>query len=264
MMRPRVRGDMRTWMVFVAVLIAGAWGSMAAQPQSLRIFIRSGPKTHGPGQHDYPRFLTDWTKLLTDRGAKVNGAPRFPTADELADTDVMIIYKGDAGMVAPDERALLATYLKRGGGLVTLHDGMCSDDPDWFATIVGGAKKHGETNYSAGKVRFHFVDRSHPITAGLPDFEIDDEAFFMLRTAPGLHVLATAPLPSTHAGEIVPQIWTYENTLPGGQPYRSFVLMEGHHYANFSVPEFQTLILRAVAWAGKRPADVLSTSIDRR
>src|SRR5206468_4515210 len=169
-----VRGVMKTWIVFVIALIAGVWDSMPAQPQSLRIFIRSGPKTHGPGQHDYPRFLTDWTKLLTDRGAKVNGAPRFPTAAELADTDVMIIYKGDAGMVAPEERAILAAYLKRGGGLVTLHDGMCSDDPDWFATIVGGAKKHGETNFSAGKVRFHFVDASHPITKGVPDFEIDD------------------------------------------------------------------------------------------
>src|SRR5437899_11798920 len=107
MMTLRVGVDMKTWLVFVTVLIAGAWGSMPAQPQSLSIFIRSGPKTHGPGQHDYPRFLTDWTKLLTDRGAKVSGAPRFPTADELADTDVMIIYKGDAGMVAPEERVIL-------------------------------------------------------------------------------------------------------------------------------------------------------------
>src|SRR5438132_11095604 len=114
MMSPSIRGDMKTWMVCVTALIAGVWGSMAAPPRALRIFIRSGPKTHGPGQHDYPRFLTDWTKLLTDRGAKVNGAARFPTADELADTDVMIIYKGDAGMVAPEERAVLAAYLKRG------------------------------------------------------------------------------------------------------------------------------------------------------
>src|SRR5438067_13908288 len=115
---------MKSWLVVVTALLAWVWG--AAQPQRLRLFIRSGPKTHGPGQHDYPRFLVDWTKLLTDRGASVAGAPRFPTAAELADTDVMIIYKGDAGVVTPEERAILAAYLKRGGGLVTLHDGMCS------------------------------------------------------------------------------------------------------------------------------------------
>jgi type 1 glutamine amidotransferase len=252
------RRHLRIRVLLSAVVAAGVCASIAAQQQPLRIFIRSGPKTHRPGQHDYPQFLTDWTTLLADRGARVNGAPRFPTADELANTDVMIIFKGDAGMVSPEERAILEPYLKRGGGLVTLHDGMCSDDPDWFATIVGGAKKHGETNYSPGTVKFHFVDRAHPITKGLADFEIDDEAFFLLRTAPGMHVLATAPLPSTHAGEITPQIWTYEKTLPGGQPYRSFVLMEGHNYASFAVPEFRTLVLRGIAWAGKRPVDSLS------
>jgi hypothetical protein len=31
----------------------------AAQP--LRVFIRGGVKTHGPGQHDHPRFLGEWT-----------------------------------------------------------------------------------------------------------------------------------------------------------------------------------------------------------
>src|SRR3989442_16027822 len=114
---------MKTWMLLGTVFAAGVWGAIAAQPQPLRIFIRSGPKTHGPGQHDYPRFLADWTRLLADRAAKGNGALRFPTADDLAATDVMIIYKGDAGMVAPEERAILAAYLKRGGGLVTLPDG---------------------------------------------------------------------------------------------------------------------------------------------
>jgi type 1 glutamine amidotransferase len=223
----------------------------------LRIFIRSGPKTHGPGEHDYPRFLAEWTTLLTERGARVDGAARFPAASELANTDVLIIFAGDGGVVSAEERAVLEPYLRRGGGLVTLHDGMCSDDPDWFATIVGGAKQHGERNYSPGRVRLRFVDRTHPITKGLADFAIEDEAFFLLRTAPGIHVLATAALPSTQAGDIVPQMWTYERTLPEGQPYRSFVLLEGHHYASFSVPEFRTLILRGVAWTGKRPADAL-------
>ena len=32
----------------------------AAEP--LRVFIRAGIKTHGPGQHDHPRFLGEWTK----------------------------------------------------------------------------------------------------------------------------------------------------------------------------------------------------------
>ena len=40
----------------------------AAEP--LRVFIRAGVKTHGPGQHDHPQFLKDWVPLLTQRGLK--------------------------------------------------------------------------------------------------------------------------------------------------------------------------------------------------
>ena len=62
---------------------------------------------------------------------------------------------------------------------------------------------------------------------GMSDFKIQDEAFFML-TKPtlspqGLRVLATAPMPKSnsageHAGEVVPQIWTYERPFGLGRP----------------------------------------------
>ena len=56
-----------------------------------------GEKTHGPGQHDHPRFLKEWTALLNERGAKADGSMTFPTAEQLADTDVLVMYAADAG-----------------------------------------------------------------------------------------------------------------------------------------------------------------------
>jgi type 1 glutamine amidotransferase len=224
----------------------------------LRVFIRAGLKTHNPvgnGVHDYPAFLADWSKILLERGAEVDGALHFPTADELARTDVLIIYKGDGGNCSPAERAALDPYLARGGGLVVLHDGMCSDDPNWFAQVAGAAKQHGEMNYSPGPLKVHVVDRDHPITHGLADFEMDDEAFFRLRKAPGMHVLMEAPLPSDAA--VNPQAWSYERTLAGGQPYRSFVWMQGHHTANLLKEGPRDTILRGIAWAGQRPVESL-------
>jgi type 1 glutamine amidotransferase len=231
------------------------------QAQPLRIFIRAGEKTHGAGGnglHDYPAFLGSWSTILKDRGAVVNGALHFPTADELAATDVLINFKGDGGTCSIPERNLLEGYLKRGGGLVTMHDGMCSDDAKWFATIAGGAKQHGERNSSAGAIKLSFVDKAHDITKGLPDFELDDEAFFLLTKDPSMHVLATAPIPSS--GEVVPQIWTAEKALTGGKPYRSFVYMLGHRYENWANPNVQTMMLRAIAWAGRRPADLFTNA----
>lgn len=224
----------------------------------LRVYIRAGLKSHAPGQHDYPQFLADWSKVLTERGARVDGSLHAPLAQELATTDVMVMYKGDAGEMTADERATLEAFVKRGGGLVTFHDTLCGPDPAWFSTILGAAKKHGEVNYSAGMIEYTVTDAAHPIMQGVGAFQIDDEAFFKLTTAPGLHALATAPMPANKS-EIVPQIWTYERTVPGGQPYRVFTWMQGHNYANFAHPTVQPMLLRAIAWAAKRPIDSLAT-----
>jgi type 1 glutamine amidotransferase len=238
---------------------------LTAQRDTLRVFIRAGEKTHGPagnGEHDYPTFLSDWRKLLSERGASVDGAQRFPTAEELARTDVMIIHKGDGGTCSPTERALLDTFTKRGGGLVILHDGMCSDDAVWFSTVAGAAKQHGEPNWSRGLLKMHVVDNSHAVTRGLPDFEFNDEAFFMLRTTPEMKPLVTTSVPQKN--EVVPQAWVYEHTQAGGKPYRAFVSMQAHYYRNFSQPTYQELLLRGIAWAGKRDAALLTSRSSSR
>jgi type 1 glutamine amidotransferase len=249
--------------------------AQAPQTPPLRVFIYAGLKTHAEGQHDYPQFLADWSKLLTNRGALVDGGLHFPSARELAGTDVMVIYKGDAGYLSIEDRATLDNFLRRGGGLVSLHDALCGPNPEEFASFVGGAKKHGEVNYTLeADVPYTVVDKAHPIMQGVTDFTIKDEAFFNMTWSktPEIHVLATAvmaktPSAGTHAGEVVPQIWTYEKSLtvgPGAQPFRAFVWMQGHNYVNFSEPQVQPMLLRGIAWAGKRSADALATERPQR
>ena len=247
--------------------------SASAQPPQgprLRVYIHAGLKTHAEGQHDYPQFLADWSKLLTNRGAIVDGGLHLPSARELAEVDVMVIYKGDAGYLSMEDRATLDNYLRRGGGVVSFHDALCGPDPEHFASVVGGGKKHGEVNYTLeADVPYTIVDKTHPITQGMSDFVIKDEAFFNMTWAksPEIHVLATATMAATpsakgHHGEVVPQIWTYEKNLvpgPGSQPFRAFVWMQGHNYANFQNPQVQAMLLRGIAWAGKHPAEALAT-----
>src|SRR5262245_17547667 len=69
----------------------------AGDTRPMHIYIRAGLKSHGEGLHDYPQFIADWSKLLTDKGALVDGSLHFPSAEELANVDVMVMYKGDAG-----------------------------------------------------------------------------------------------------------------------------------------------------------------------
>ena len=248
-----------------------AWAQPPApRPQGqnaagMRIYIWAGLKSHSAGQHDYPQFLADWSKVLTEHGAVVNGALHPPSSADLDNTDVVVIYKGDAGYMSGLDKSVMDAYIKRGGGLVSLHDSLCGPNPTYFASLVGGAKKHGEVNYTLdAPIHYTVDDKTNPIVQDLTDLTIFDEAFYGLTWAkdPGIHVLASAAMPPTrsageHKGEVVPQIWTYEHTIPGGQPARAFVWMQGHTYANFANYQIQRTLLRGIAWAGKRPVEEL-------
>ena len=249
---------------------ATASGVQAPRPwdqnaNGMHIYIWAGLKSHYAGQHDYPQFLADWSKILTEHGAVVDGALHAPHAADLEHTDVVIIYKGDAGYLSDQEKSALEAFVRRGGGLVSLHDSLCGPDPAYLSTLLGGAKKHGEVNYTLGApIPYTVADTADPIMKGMSNFTIYDEAFYNLTWArdPGIHVLATAVIPGTpsagaHKGEVVPQIWTYEHTLPGGEPARAFVWMQGHEYANFNNYQIQQMLLRGIAWAGKKPVDSL-------
>ena len=145
----------------------------AGHPAAFTSTSASGLKSHGEGAHDYPQFSADWSKLLTDHGALVDGSLHFPSAQELAndrrDGDV----QGRRRLHDGHGTAVLEDYLKRGGGLVSFHDTLCGDDPQWYSTIVGGAKKHGEQNFSSGAIKYTIVDKASPIMKGMSDFEID-------------------------------------------------------------------------------------------
>lgn len=233
----------------------------------MRIFLWTGLKTHGPGQHDYPQFLADWSKLLTERGAVVDGALHPPTKEDLAKADVLVIYRGDVGYLTPGDKAALEAYVERGGGLVSLHDALCGPDPASFSKLLGGAKKHGEINFTLdAPVRYTVTDKAHPIMKDMTDLILYDESFFNMTWAadPGIHVLATAEIAPTrsagsHKGEKVPQMWIYEHPVTGGASRiaRAFVWMQGHTYANFSNYQIQRTLLRGIAWAAQKPVDEL-------
>jgi putative membrane-bound dehydrogenase-like protein len=233
---------MKKLLLYCTVAFLAGASLVSAEP--LRVFIRAGAKTHGPGKHDWPQFLKDWTQLLSDRGAKATGKQAFPTGEELDNTDVLIIATAEGGTIAPEDRKNLDKFLKRGGGIVTLHDGVCGTDPQWFKTIIGGAWEHGHSKWYEGMVGEYFVDTEHPITRGASNFDFDDEIYYDLHMMPEAHVLAT----SFHTVFVIgPQMWTYEK-----DKYRAFTWLAGHTYESFNLPQVRALLLRGISWAGKR------------
>jgi putative membrane-bound dehydrogenase-like protein len=259
--------------------------SCAAEP--LRVFIRAGKKSHGPGAHDFPQFLKDWVPMLNERGAKADGSLEFPTKEQLDKTDVLILHAQEAGNIQiGEERKNLLEFIARGGGIVTIHAGAVSRDPAWFKSIVGGSWNHERpTKWLEGPMHLYFTDRENPITKDMSNFAMDDEIYYDMDLLPECQILAGAYTPKpqgtrnekankraeeiTQGGKVVsiydiqPQVWTYERNgaIPspseGGKnapntTYRAFTCIPGHYHKNFSHPTLRALLLRGIAWAGKR------------
>src|SRR6516165_2811037 len=158
---------------------AGAPLPQGQNPNGMHVYIWAGLKSHGEGLHDYPQFLADWSKVLTQHGAVVDGALHAPRSADLERADVVVIYKGDAGYLTDNDKAALEAYVARGGGLVGFHDSLCGPDPAYFATLVGAAKKHGEVNFTLeAPIHYTIADKTNPIMKDMPELTINDEAFY--------------------------------------------------------------------------------------
>ncbi len=254
---------MRSKIFAVAVWLTCA--SLFAADAPLRVFLRVGKKTHGPagnGQHDGPTFLKDWTKLLTERGAVVNGRVGFPTGEEFEKTDVLVLYTEEGGKIAPADRENLDKFLKRGGGIVAIHDSVCGDDAQWWKTIIGGAWEHGYSKWLEADVPIYYVDNDHPITKDASNFDFNDEIYYDLHMMPEVKILAgswtpdprnsKSGRPGQHIYDVSPQMWTYEK-----DGHRAFVCVPGHHLRSFAMDHFRAVILRGIAWSAKRDVDLL-------
>lgn len=241
---------------FALLLLALAVSAQAADP--LRIFIRAGAKTHGPGQHDHPRFLEEWTKLLTGRGAQVEGALTWPSAEQFAKTDVVIVFAPDPWDCGSEDRREIEKFAARGGGFVVLHDAVCSrKDPDWVRSLLGGAWRYGKAKWFEGDISFYYVDNTDPLTAGASNFDVHDEMYYQLDMDPKAKVLAATWTPDARANkngrafphiyDVAPMIWTFEN-----KKSRAYTNLLGHEYATFGLPHVRAALLRGIAWAGRR------------
>lgn len=242
----------------LALALACLASGVADAAEPLRVFIRGGVKTHGPDQHDHPRFLAEWTKLLNERGAKAQGALTFPTAEQYAATDVLVIYAPDPWDMGSEDRNNLQAFVKRGGGIVVLHDGICGRrDPDWVKSVVGGAWRYGTAKWFEGDVSLYYVNKDHPISAGAANFDVNDELYYDLDMDPAANVIASTWTPDQraqkngrafpHIYDTAPQMWTFEK-----ENYRAFVSLPGHEWKTFELPNYRAILLRGIAWAGKR------------
>ncbi|MEM7383562.1 MAG: ThuA domain-containing protein [Verrucomicrobiota bacterium] len=230
--------------------------------RDLKVVLVAGPKDHGHGEHDYPRWQHVWSHLLA-MGAKtrVETAWEWPSPVQWVEADVLVFFK--KGQWTPNHREKLETFLGRGGGTVLIHwaceAGRHAAD---LASVTGLASDAGQTRYRHGLIDLDFGQgKSHPITRGFAKTRFHDESYWNLVGDPeALRVLATCE----EEGGTHPLFWVGEKKKPGyvGRPGRIFVSIPGHYSWTFDDPLFRTLLLRGIAWSGGEPVDRFNNLIE--
>jgi uncharacterized protein len=147
---------------------------------------------------------------------------------------------------AEQEKGLLAA-VSRGVGIAGWHGGMadsfraCTE----YQYMVGGqwvAHPGGITRYGV-----HITNHTDRITAGLSDFEMDSEQYYM-HVDPHNDVLATTTFSGAAnpwiEGTVMPVAW--KRHYGKGRVFYSSL---GHVAKDFEVPQARTIVQRGMLWA---------------
>jgi putative heme-binding domain-containing protein len=219
-----------------------------ASPRSLKVVLSAGPKDHGPGEHDYPLWQRRWATLLAmAEGVSISNVQGWPTADQFATADVIVMNSNNPGWVA-SRGAELDRYLARGGGLVLIHyavDG--HNDSNAFAQRIGLAWIGGKSRFRHRPLEVDFTGSRHPIARGFGKLRLTDESYWDLTgDLAGIEILGAG----VEDGKARPLFWTRQQGKG-----RVFVSIPGHYTWTLDDPLYRILLLRATAWAAGEPVD---------
>jgi hypothetical protein len=91
----------------------------------LRLTLVASKQDHGPGEHDYPAWQTNWAKLLGKApGVAVTSAWKWP--ETFTNIDVVVFYFWNHDWSA-ERYKQLDEFLANGGGVVVLHSATIAD-----------------------------------------------------------------------------------------------------------------------------------------
>jgi len=154
------------------------------------------------------------------------------------------MYNARTPTISDQAKANLLSYVQGGKGFVVTHLASASFR-EWpeFRRLCGrvwvmGTSGHGPRSQFRAKI----VDREHPISQGLEDFEADDELYAKLQGDAPIHVLLEADSDWSKRTEPLAFTLTY------GQG-RVFHETFGHDARALDNPSVQRVIQRGVEWA---------------
>lgn len=178
----------------------------------------------------------------------------FRDADRLKGLD-LIVPVWTMGKILPEQLKPVLAAVESGVGIAGCHGGMCDsfrEATEWQFMTGGQWVAHPGNDGVAYRVNIR--PGNNPITAGIEDFEVKSEQYYM-HVDPAVAVLATTRFPTADGPHVgngaveMPVVWT--KTYGKG---RVFYNSLGHQANIVSMPAVKELMRRGFLWAadGKR------------
>jgi type 1 glutamine amidotransferase len=199
-----------------------------------------------------PKLCADlFAGVLRDEGYNVevtNDMDVYTDTAKLAALDLIVPVVTMSTITQEQEKGLLEA-VKNGVGLGGWHGGMADSfrNNTEYQFMVGGqwvAHPGNVIDY-----RVNIINHDDPITAGLQDFDMHSEQYYM-HVDPSNEVLATTTFSGQYApwieGTVMPVVW--KKKWGAG---RVFYCSLGHQAVDFDVPEAKEIVRRGLLWASK-------------
>jgi type 1 glutamine amidotransferase len=155
-----------------------------------------------------------------------------------------LIYSAKMPELPAQAQENLLNFVKGGKGFFVQHLASASF-PKWeeFGKLCGRKWVMGTSGHGPRAVfKANIADKQHPITAGLSDFDVDDELYAKLQGNEKIQVLITADSDWSKATEPLVFIQNYGQ---GRVVHNAF----GHDRKALMTPNVQKIIARGTEWA---------------
>lgn len=175
------------------------------------------------------------------------------SSEEITDYHAIVFYD-TYQPISEDEKISFLSLFEKGIGVVFLHHTIVShQDWDEYEKIVGGryhhtpytddGKKYGPSTYKHDQeFLIKIIDKEHPVTKGLNDFPITDEAYLNYK----IYDYVTPLLASDNCenGKYLGWTNTYHNS-------KVVYLQLGHDHKAYENSYFRLLIKNSIEWVRK-------------
>lgn len=231
----------------VVTLLCAAHAADAQDGPTRALFVYGGWPGHAPER--YRDLIVPW---LESEGFEVTVSDTLePYADAKLMSEVdLIVQIWTMGTITNAQLQGLLTAVEGGVGLAGWHGGLGDSfrDRTRYEYMVGGSWAEHPGNDGI-PYRVNIIDHEDPVTAGLDDFDVVSEQYYM-HVDPNNKVLATTTFDGAHdpwvKGATMPVAW--KKVYGKGRVFYSSL---GHQPEVYDVPEALTLLKRGILWASR-------------